>query len=93
MKKTILIGALTLISTLAQANMDSCVSAVDKMGQSIRKGIKAQEENNNKLACEYVKLANQYVKLAKEVCPVDLYDSLDNSIQIGKQTEISVCGK
>lgn len=39
MKKTILIGAL-LLGTLAQANMENCVSAVDKIGVAISKGIK-----------------------------------------------------
>jgi hypothetical protein len=34
MKKTILIGALTLISTLAQANMDRCKSSIKLMGVS-----------------------------------------------------------
>lgn len=92
MKKTILIGAL-LLGTLAQANMDRCASVIDKMSQSVKKGSEAQDENNNKLACEYIRLANQYVELAKEVCPVALHNSLNTSIQIGKQTEISVCGK
>lgn len=92
MKKTILIGAL-LLGTLAQADMDRCVSAIDKMSVAIKKGTEAQGENNNKLACEYVKLANQYVNFAKEICPRVLHDSLDISIQVGKQTEISVCGK
>jgi hypothetical protein len=91
MKKTILIGALTLISTLAQADMDRCNSAVRLMGISLDKGIEAYLNKDFKGACSYMQLANSFVEDAMIKCPAELQASLQGTYIQGKQTEVTVC--
>lgn len=91
MKKTILIGALTLISTLAQANMENCASAVKLMGISLDKGVEAYLNKDFKGACNYIQLANSFVEKAMNNCPAELQTSLRKAYTEGKQTEVTVC--
>lgn len=92
MKKTILIGAL-LLGSLAQADMDSCTSAVKLMGISLDKGVEAYGNKDYKGACSYIQLANAFVEKAMLNCPAELQSSLQGAYTQGKQTEVTVCNK
>lgn len=90
MKKTILIGAL-LLGTLAQANMETCASAVKLRGISLDKGIEAYINKDFKGVCNYIQLANSFIEKAMANCPAELQASLRGAYTQGKQTEVTVC--
>lgn len=90
MKKTILIGAL-LLGSLAQADMNSCTSAVKLMGISLDKGVEAYINKDYKGACSYMRIATSFVEKAMINCPAELQSSLQGAYTQSKQTEVTVC--